>query len=282
MPEERNCPICGRANPVAMPRCINCGQRMAGPPASATSTNGGSSSSVLLQEQNPPTTTGLDPWWRASTGSIPLPPQAKEQALREEMARREKEKRETERRASIAATVAGQHAKQTAQAPQQVQVSVACPRCGADTRIERGGFSFCFECGADMPMAGGVAQQPRGSMAAPRAGTTASQQQATGRTHVTSAHLTSAARPEARSSLSPGATAFFSFFVPGLGQMFNGQAAKGAMLLLAMFVAFTILDFGSFGVPGIVLRAVAALDAYRIAERRRSGQAVRDGEWDLG
>ena len=53
-------------------------------------------------------------------------------------------------------------------------------------------------------------------------------------------------------------------------------------LLLAMFVGVVILSGSPTGLMVMIGRILAAIDAYRIAERRRAGKFVRDGEWDLG
>ena len=85
-----------------------------------------------------------------------------------------------------------------------------------------------------------------------------------------------------KSTRSPVGAAVFSFFLPGIGQCLNGQGAKGALLLLVFFLASSVFSFLPMGIPMLIVRGVAAADAYRIAEKRRRGVAVRDGEWDLG
>ena len=85
-----------------------------------------------------------------------------------------------------------------------------------------------------------------------------------------------------QSTVSPTAAAFMSFLMPGIGQLMNGQGAKGVLLLLAMFVGVVIFNFPAMSLMVMIGRILAAIDAYRIAERRRAGKFVRDGEWDLG
>jgi hypothetical protein len=76
MAEEGRCPHCGNATPAGMPRCIHCGQRLSG----------------LLLRAEETYDPYAEPWWRVSSGTIPLPPQ-----VREEMARSESVARETAR-----------------------------------------------------------------------------------------------------------------------------------------------------------------------------------------
>ncbi len=61
-----------------------------------------------------------------------------------------------------------------------------------------------------------------------------------------------------------------SFFIPGLGQMLNGQVVKGIVLLGASVV--TCCGFG-------LISVAAAIDAFMIAERKRRGESV--GEWQF-
>lgn len=302
MPEERICPLCGRANPLAMPRCINCGQRI-------------SSGSVLLAEKTEAETgitgtAGHEPWWQSSEarpGGMPLPPQVREQSQREEIARAEAARREVKRRleeeekqrqaAAIEAEV--KRRLEAAQKRNSEDFKIlwkktpVCTQCGADLQREGQGLSFCHECGADSP-AGTVLVPPpvQGSFTPPRqprpqvnaaapsassVAATGSAKQAAQQQQQVSVSQTSAAR-----TASPTGAAMFSFFLPGVGQFLNKQSVKGALLLLSLFFIGPILDFGTFGLAGLILRIVAAIDAYRIAERRRQGKPVRDGEWDLG
>ena len=76
MAEERFCPHCGRANPKAMPRCMNCGQRIV---------KGVISGMMLLEEETAPDAINRAPWWQTDPGSaIPPPPQVREEVARVE------------------------------------------------------------------------------------------------------------------------------------------------------------------------------------------------------
>jgi len=69
-----------------------------------------------------------------------------------------------------------------------------------------------------------------------------------------------------------------SFLLPGLGQLLNRQVAKGVLTMVGSFV-IQALPIGL--VVTTVIRVLCAVDAYRIGERRRRGEAVGDTEWDL-
>jgi len=74
---------------------------------------------------------------------------------------------------------------------------------------------------------------------------------------------------------------FSSFFVPGVGQFLNGQAAKGIVIALCLYVAALNFGFSAWGVPLLLIRLLTALDAYRIAKRKRKGEPIHNWEWDL-
>ncbi len=72
---------------------------------------------------------------------------------------------------------------------------------------------------------------------------------------------------------SPGVAAVLSFFVTGLGQIYNGQILKGLIFMaiallnvLLMWVLIGFLTAPLFWIYGIY-------DAYRSAERLNRGQA---------
>jgi TM2 domain-containing membrane protein YozV len=69
---------------------------------------------------------------------------------------------------------------------------------------------------------------------------------------------------------SPGLAAVLSFFICGLGQIYNGQIVKG----IAMLIAYTISWYLIFAIIGLVTTPILWLwgmvDAYRTAERLNS------------
>jgi TM2 domain-containing membrane protein YozV len=66
---------------------------------------------------------------------------------------------------------------------------------------------------------------------------------------------------------SPGLAAVLSFFLPGLGQIYNGQIAKGIffLALASLFMWLMGIVIGFVLYP--VLWIYAIYDAYRTAER---------------
>lgn len=84
-----------------------------------------------------------------------------------------------------------------------------------------------------------------------------------------------------RASSSPGLCAGLSFFFPGLGHMLSGQGVKGVALIIAAYAAVVYFGLSAFGLPMLIARIVLAVDAHRIAERRRAGKPVGEWEWRL-
>lgn len=66
---------------------------------------------------------------------------------------------------------------------------------------------------------------------------------------------------------SPGLAAVLSFFWPGVGQIYNGQIAKGIVfiVLAAIFGWLTVVVIGFILYP--ILWVYAIYDAYKTAER---------------
>lgn len=60
-----------------------------------------------------------------------------------------------------------------------------------------------------------------------------------------------------------------SLLVPGLGQIYLGQTAKG-LLFLALIIAGAITG----GLSHIVLALYAAIEAYKLSQMRRNGEPV--------
>ncbi|MDX1934375.1 MAG: zinc ribbon domain-containing protein [Capsulimonadales bacterium] len=292
---ERFCPHCGRANPVTMPRCMNCGQRVGG--------------SLLLTEAEPTTVRSEEiPWWQTSAQSpIPPPPQVREQIARQEAAQREKARvveeqrrfqerlederqRSAERLATIrerrrerVERVEGKRSQTEPAVAPAVGTTVAhCHKCHAPLGQAGHTFSFCLHCGADV--------QPRGrTTAAVPTKPTATVFEEQTRVRPVVRHstrttetvgVTARATETQRTDLNPVIPAVLSAVCPGIGQFINGQPTKGVLLLLALFIAMAV-----FNVPAIFLiigRGLAAADAYTIARRRRDGWPVREDEWDFG
>ena len=227
-------------------------------------------------------------WWSASLSSvesaesverptIPLPPQIKLEQQRFEAARAAAEKAESLRRAMIKRDEEHRRSAKAASA-----VAVNCLRCGTRVNETPGqAFSFCTTCGADLPA--------RVSAAAPTSRTmppAPTQQQgftSMSNTAVMNASISgvNGATAQRGGRVEPGVAAALSFFAPGVGQLLNGQMEKGILLLLGLYVAASLFGLPAFGLPLLLARIVIAIDSYRIAQRKRKGQAVRSGEWDI-
>jgi hypothetical protein len=68
----------------------------------------------------------------------------------------------------------------------------------------------------------------------------------------------------------PAVAALVSLFVPGAGQVYAGQTAKGVVMLL--------VALGTFGCFGL-LNVLAAVDALLIAQRQARGETVSDWQF---
>lgn len=73
---------------------------------------------------------------------------------------------------------------------------------------------------------------------------------------------------------SPGLAAVLSFFLPGLGQIYNGQIAKGLffVVLAAVFGWLTVVVIGFLLYP--ILWVYGIYDAYKTAERINAGRGT--------
>jgi TM2 domain-containing membrane protein YozV len=206
--------------------------------------------------------------------TIPLPPQIKLEQQRFEAARAASEKAESLRR-----SMAKRDEERRRTAKAATAVAVNCVRCGTlVNQTPTQAFSFCTECGADLPS--------RVSVAAPTSRTmppAPTQQQAF--TSMSSAAVMNASATgttaQRAGRVEPGVAAMLSFFVPGIGQIMNGQVEKGILLLLGLYVSAVLFGFQAFGLLMLLARIVISIDAYRIAQRKRKGQVVRSGEWDI-
>jgi TM2 domain-containing membrane protein YozV len=72
-----------------------------------------------------------------------------------------------------------------------------------------------------------------------------------------------------------GVAALLSFFLPGLGQFYNGQTGKGlAFLLVTIFINFPLAFIGIGFLTGIATWIWAMVDAHQSAERINRGEIV--------
>ena len=268
------------------------------------------SSRLILQEEEP----------AVKTVRIPLPPQLKadEQQQREaehaaeavgQAALLQQARKGATRPAvvapprTIAETIAPTPKPKIQAAPQN------CPTCGSVIAPESAGFSFCTHCGADLPKAGlSLQSDPVAENKPPvrfTQSTAAEEWSQSGNTvngvrdpratvrKIAQVHA-GVGQAQLQQTLSTmtsvqGETrevnstvhAILSFLFPGVGQLLNGQVGKGMLLILAAFVAVTLMHLPAFGLELQIARVLIALDAYRIGEKRRNGHKVGEGDWDI-
>ena len=219
--------------------------------------------------------------------------QEREERIRTERAERAKAALDVIAAANAPNTVSAAAASaNVSSAPAPLALKAECERCGTPlkTAASGQGFSFCLHCGAEAPRPAATTVAPAAVATATSAGfgapvfgptlqaTSGTQTVGQGRTVALAGTVAVAERTSV--GVSPGLAAVLSFFLPGLGQLVNGQISKGALLFLASFVLATIWHLPLFIL--LIGRVLAAVDAHHIAARRRSGNTVSDGEWDLG
>ncbi len=306
------CPACGRANATAARTCANCATVLTPPAPTQPSEVGEDWKRLAAQEAVYGSEFGTvqgGAWGQVSTerksGELPLPPQVQAEALRREReeaqaravaarARREAEEQAKKREADAARVRAVAGANKATAIRQ-------CARCGAtsDTAQEGTNFSFCLLCGGSFADNPGIRtatpnRMPNGTVppviVVPPPPTVTSpvgvlQQQA--RREVRAPYTpTVRVREEAAilpfTEVTPYVSAILSFLLPGAGQLRNAQWSKGFFILLASFVLLSLLPIGIWSVTALILRALVALDAFRIADRRRRGQPITPWRWDAG
>ena len=79
----------------------------------------------------------------------------------------------------------------------------------------------------------------------------------------------------AKPTASPWIAAMLSMLLIGLGQMSVGQVRKG----VAVLVGGIVLSVLTLGIAALVIMPVAAIDAYKIADKLRRGRPV--GAWEF-
>ena len=73
----------------------------------------------------------------------------------------------------------------------------------------------------------------------------------------------------------PVVAGLLSFLIVGLGQIYNGQVAKGLVLLVSAIV----LGVLTACIGSLVVAVVSIVDAVMIAKKLQQGQAVGEWEW---
>jgi len=101
-------------------------------------------------------------------------------------------------------------------------------------------------------------------------------------------HGSSAPPPPSRSSRPhlPWIAALLSFLIPGIGQIYNQQTAKGAVFIVVSVVGWTMTWLLMYVCVGILLLpimlgvwVVAIVDAAMVGQKIADGQQVE--EWDF-
>lgn len=77
---------------------------------------------------------------------------------------------------------------------------------------------------------------------------------------------------EVKEIKNPGLAAVFSFLVVGLGQIYNGQIAKGLLLLVGAVISGILMIILIGFVFWIIIWIYAIYDAYNTAKRINSGE----------
>ena len=114
-----------------------------------------------------------------------------------------------------------------------------CSKCGS----EIGNARFCSQCGT--PQGGMIAQAPGAAAGAGPA-------------------------PQVvviRAPKSPGVAVVLSFFVAGLGQIYNGQIGKGLAFMIAYLCSLALMWVLIGFVIAPILWIWSMIDAYKTAER---------------
>ncbi len=313
MPEERICPVCGRANALAVRACDSCGAAFRGAALLLRDRPGGAPPSATRRSWEADT---QEEAAAASTWSslpppqvIPIPPQIKAEAERvaEQEAQQVAAKRRDEERIAVeralenvrlaaelkesARDAARVHSNEVI-ARRAASVTATCVACDKATDAR---FSFCLHCGADR-----TETSTRSGASPTMAERVAAVQSATnqgggaqaelqvealdgvmGEQAAANTALAQAAKTEGEVGVAGWAPFFASFFVPGVGQFLNGQAAKGIVIALCLYVAAINFGFSAWGLPLLLIRLLTAFDAYRIAKRKRKGERIHNWEWDL-
>jgi len=118
-----------------------------------------------------------------------------------------------------------------------------CSKCGS----EIGNARFCSQCGT--PQGGMVAQAPAGAGPAPQV-------------------------VVIRAAKSPGAAVVLSFFMAGLGQIYNGQIGKGVAFMIGYLCSLVLMWVLIGFIIAPILWIWSMVDAYKTAERINAQSGV--------
>jgi TM2 domain-containing membrane protein YozV len=74
---------------------------------------------------------------------------------------------------------------------------------------------------------------------------------------------------------SAGLAAVLSFFISGLGQIYNGQILKGLVIIVVQIINAALTTILIGWIPLAIVWVWAIIDAYREAERINARQRLR-------
>jgi hypothetical protein len=135
-----------------------------------------------------------------------------------------------------------------------------CSRCGSPN-ID--GARFCEKCGMGLPGAAPV-ETAAGAAAAPAPQPPPVYTDP----RVRGAAPYSVPGPGGKvyaTGKNPAVALLLSFFLPAVGQFYNGDAKKGGLILAGYFVSLILAGFGVGFVTGLGLWIYSCIDAYRVA-----------------
>jgi hypothetical protein len=273
--DEASCYLCGAPREGKSRICRDCAARF------GTETLDTRSAPLKLEHESAESLTdSLEEMARRRLGDsgsryrsqVPLPPQMREEQERAALHRREERQRQ--------ATVQNAEKLAARREADFGKVLENCPACGSEINQNGVQFSFCTDCGADLPT---IPRPKTKRIRKPDASgvrdvRTPVRQLAEVHQQARQHQLEHGPTGGDGQGGNPVVLAVLSFLLPGLGQLLNRQVAKGVLTMVGSFVLHS-LPFGS--IVTTVIRVLCAVDAYRIAERRRRGETVGDTEWDL-
>lgn len=283
MSDEATCYLCGGVREGKSRICRNCAARF------GTETLDTRSAPLSLEHESAEALAdSLEEMSRRRLGDgggssryrsqIPLPPQMREEQERAAVHRREERQRQ--------ATVDNAGRLAARREADLGKIVENCPACGSSVNQDGVHFSFCTDCGTELP---GIQRPKTKRVRKPDASgvrdvRSSARQLAEvheqARQHQHQQHQQTLHGTTTQDGTgNPVVLAVLSFLLPGLGQLLNRQVAKGVLTMVGSFVIQAVLPFGPLVTT--VIRVLCAVDAYRIGERRRRGETVGETEWDL-
>ena len=133
----------------------------------------------------------------------------------------------------------------------KIETALSCKKCGAQLEPD---VQFCDSCGAKIG---------EGKRAVP---SEPSNQEPTPTTLPNIIQQEPPVSPSTQKK-SPGLALIASFFIPGLGQIYNGKTAKGFAIFFGSLIGSLI-----FYIPGLIVWIYGMFDAYSTANKMNKGE----------